>query len=88
MYPHALFAAERQALKKQGLSLPKGRPQFGRDHAKIASRAQRRGRQKPPISAAIWAGKPGLFAGILEMAVGEALKRQFPALRVQKSGKQ
>jgi hypothetical protein len=53
MYPHALFAAERQALKKQGLSLPKGRPQFGRDHAKIASRAQRRGRQKPPISAAI-----------------------------------
>src|ERR1700730_12921716 len=32
------------------------------------------------------AGKPGGWAGILEMAVGQPFQRQFPALRVEKGG--
>src|SRR6185437_1647109 len=44
-WPHAL-AANAAGAQEGGQPCPKGRPQIGPDHAKIASPAQRRGDQK------------------------------------------
>src|SRR5450432_3795750 len=49
--------------QKEGLPCPKGRPQIGRDHAKIVSPVQRYGWPKPSILAGIYVGSgpiPGL----------------------------
>jgi hypothetical protein len=66
-------------------ALPKRAALNRRDHAKITSRAQRRGGAKRSISAGIYlkTGEGRVFAKTLEMAVREAAQRYLPALPVQ-----
>ena len=79
--PHAI-AANAAGAKMAGPPSPKGRPQIGRDHAKIAPPAQRRGKDKSSIFGKVVRQK---LAVILEMAVGQVLKRDLASLRVQES---
>src|ERR1700674_1948455 len=62
--PHACRRGSGGRIKRRP-TLPKGRPQIGRDHAKIVSPAQRCDGRKRSISAGI-CSETGLFARILE----------------------
>jgi hypothetical protein len=55
-WPHAI-AADAAGAQKAGSPCPKGRPQIGRDHAKIAPPAQRRGGHKSAIFGRFFASR-------------------------------
>src|SRR5438105_7846269 len=86
--PHAYRRGRGGRIKRRP-ALPKRTALNRRDHAKIASPAQRRVGPKRSNSAGICVEAGECFSQqsrrMLEMAVGEARQRYLPALAVQKA---